>query len=191
MLSQGSPSNEPTNDEKNKKWQEKSEKLLGRETEFKRVCLKLLDLYNIQACHQAKSENENDEELDEIAKLSTNESKLHRKNILKCSASRCLVLQFDSAPEWVQCNTCDSWVHMMCEVIPDLDFEHIKHMPSYECLNCQSYSAQDVSIHVDHQIGVKRQAYHGNVFVGNHCKVILAKDKNQVFNLTLLNFAVS
>ena len=32
------------------------------------------------------------------------------------------------------------------------------------------------------QIGMKRQAYHGNVFVGNHCKVILAKDKNQVFN---------
>ena len=151
MLSQGSPSNEPTNDESNKKWQEKSEKLLGRETEFKRVCLKLLDLYNIQACHQAKSENENDEELDEIAKLSTNESKLHRKNILKCSASRCLVLQFDSAPEWVQCNTCDSWVHLMCEAIPDLGFEHIKHMPSYECLNCQIYSAQDVSKHVDHQ----------------------------------------
>ena len=150
MLSQGSPSNEPTNDESNKKWQEKSEKLLGRETEFKRVCLKLLDLYNIQACHQAKSENGNDEELDEIAKLSTNESKLRRKKILKCSAILCLVSQFDSAPEWVQCNTCDSWVHLMCEAIPDLDFEHIKHMPSYECLNCQSYSAQDVSKHFDH-----------------------------------------
>ena len=32
------------------------------------------------------------------------------------------------------------------------------------------------------EIGVKRQAYHGNVFIGNHCKVILAKDKNQVYN---------
>ena len=41
---------------------------------------------------------------------------------------------------------------LMCEAIPDLDFEHIKHMPSYECLNCQSCSAQDVSKHVDHQI---------------------------------------
>ena len=36
------------------------------------------------------------------------------------------------------------------------------------------------------QIGMKRQAYHGNVFVGNHCKVILAKDKNQVFNFVKL-----
>ena len=98
--------------------------------------LKLLNLYNIQACHQAKSENENDEELDEIAKLSTNKSKLHRKKILKCSASLCLVSQSDSAPEWV----------------PDLDFKHIKHMPSYECLNCQSYSTQDVSKHTDHQL---------------------------------------
>ena len=43
------------------------------------MCLKLLDLYNIQARHQAKSENGNDEEVDEIAKLSTNESKLRRK----------------------------------------------------------------------------------------------------------------
>ena len=36
------------------------------------------------------------------------------------------------------------------------------------------------------QIGVKRQAYHGNIFVGNHCKIILAKDKNQVFNFVKL-----
>ena len=75
-----------------------------------------------------------------------NRSFAEKKN-LKCSASLCLVSQFDSAPEWVQCNTCDSWVHLMCEAIPDLDVEHIKHMPSYECLNCQSYSAQDVFKH--------------------------------------------
>ena len=112
--------------------------------------LKLLELYNIQARHQAKSENESHQELDQIAKLSTNESKLRRKKILKCSASLCFVSQFHSAPEWVQCSTCDSWVHLMCEAIPDLDFEHIKHMPSYECLNCQSYSAQDVFKHFDH-----------------------------------------
>ena len=36
------------------------------------------------------------------------------------------------------------------------------------------------------EIGVKRQAYHGNVFIGNHCKVILAKDKNQVYNFEKL-----
>ena len=35
-------------------------------------------------------------------------------------------------------------------------------------------------------VGVKRQAYHGNVSVGNHCKVILAKDKNGVFNFSKL-----
>ena len=36
------------------------------------------------------------------------------------------------------------------------------------------------------EIGVTRQAYHGNVFIGNHCKVILAKDKNQVYNFEKL-----
>ena len=30
------------------------------------------------------------------------------------------------------------------------------------------------------EIGLKMQAYQGNVFIGNHRKVILAKDKNQV-----------
>ena len=35
-------------------------------------------------------------------------------------------------------------------------------------------------------IEVKRQACHGDVFVGNHCKVILAKDKNDVFNFSKL-----
>lgn len=28
------------------------------------------------------------------------------------------------------------------------------------------------------EIGIKMQAYQGNVFIGNHHKVILAKDKN-------------
>ena len=65
--------------------------------------LKLLDLNNIQAQHQAKSENENDEELDEIAKLSTNESKLHRKKILKCSVSLfCFTVRFSSRMGSVQ-----------------------------------------------------------------------------------------
>ena len=31
-------------------------------------------------------------------------------------------------------------------------------------------------------IGTKRQAYHGNIFTGNQCKLILTKDKNQVYN---------
>ena len=36
------------------------------------------------------------------------------------------------------------------------------------------------------EIGVKRQACQGNVFIGNHCKVILAKGKNQVYNFEKL-----
>ena len=80
------------------------------------MCLKLLDLHNIQARHQAKSENENDEEVDEIAKLSTNESKLRRKKILECSASLCLVSQFDSAPELTQSGP-KFWLE-----IPEIDF---------------------------------------------------------------------
>ena len=36
------------------------------------------------------------------------------------------------------------------------------------------------------EIIVKRQAYHGNLFVGYHYKVVLAKDKNQAFNFVKL-----
>ena len=35
-------------------------------------------------------------------------------------------------------------------------------------------------------IGVKQLVYHGNVLVGNHYKVILAKDRNGVFNFSKL-----
>ena len=35
-------------------------------------------------------------------------------------------------------------------------------------------------------IGVKRQAFHENVFGSNHCKVILAKERNGVFNFCKL-----
>lgn len=72
VKSQSSALNEPIKDESNKTWREKSEDFLGRETEFKKVCVKPLGLYNIQARDQPKSENENNEELDEIAKILTN-----------------------------------------------------------------------------------------------------------------------
>ena len=87
----------------------------------------------MSAHHQAKSENESDEELDEIGKLLTNDLKF-AENFF--SDSLYLVSQFDSAPEWIHCNICDSCIHLMCEATPDLAFEYIKHMPSYECLNC-------------------------------------------------------
>ena len=32
-------------------------------------------------------------------------------------------------------------------------------------------------------IGVKHKAYHGNIFVDNHCKLILVKDKDSKFTL--------
>ena len=35
-------------------------------------------------------------------------------------------------------------------------------------------------------IGVKCQVYHRNAFVGNHCKVILGKDRTGVFNFSKL-----
>ena len=55
--------------------------------------------------------------------------------------------------------------------------------------NSGGNSVRDLVCHllrIFDDIGVKHQVYHGNVFVGNYCKVILAKDKNGVFNFSKL-----
>ena len=47
----------------------KMKNFCGRETEFKRICVRILDMLNVKACHEAKSKNDDGEEFDEIAKL--------------------------------------------------------------------------------------------------------------------------
>ena len=48
---------------------------------------------------------------------------------------------------------------------------------SMEVLECHLLRILD-------DIGVKCQVYHGNIFVGNHCKVILVKDGNGVYKFS-------
>ena len=229
VKSQDCTSNELGTQANEDEWKAKSRELLEREGEHKIICEKILDLLNIRERYLA----ENEEELDEIAKLSSSAHKNRSKNS-RCGSVRCLISAFDNEKhlEWVQCNFCDEWIHLMCEVTPDRDIGQIDRMPTYECLRCQRFSVQEVFQHLEHQIehlksekhslevevlalsdickkyrqdqeysmgesekqllnildeiGVKRQAYHGNVFKGNHCKVILAKDKNQVYNFEKL-----
>ena len=91
-----------------------------------------------------------------------------------------------------------------CEVFQHLEhqIEHlksVKHSLEVEVLAlsdiCKKYrqdqensmgESEKQILRILDEIGVKRQAYHGNVFIGNHCKVILAKDKNQVYSFEKL-----
>ena len=90
-----------------------------------------MNLLNIREQYSA----ENEEELDEIAKLSSSAHKSQSKNS-KCGSVCCLISAFDNEKhlEWVQCNSCDKWINLMCEVTPDRDIEQIDRMPTYECL---------------------------------------------------------
>ena len=56
------------------------------------------------------------------------------------------------------------------------DFQERNFMGNLECCLLRILDA----------ISVKRQVYHGNVFVRSNCKVILAKDRNGVFNFSKL-----
>ena len=165
-------------------------------------------------------ESNSNEEIDDIAKLSTNALLTKDKKKQKCGSPHCVISSFDDGEKWTKCDDCKKWLHLMCESIPDADFEHVDMMPHYSCMKCQGYDSQnDVYNHTLHQIhlldlerssleseipeisdicekyredeeismgdsekqllrvldeiGVKRQAYHGDVFIGNHCKVIL------------------
>ena len=88
----------------------------------------------------------------EIAKLSNSAHKNRSKNS-SCGLVRCLISTYDNEKylEWVQCNLCDKWIHLMCEVTPDRDTEQVNRMPTYECLRCQRFSVKEVFQHLEHQ----------------------------------------
>ena len=90
-----------------------------------------MDLLNIRERYSAESE----EKFDEIAKLPSSAHKNQNKNS-RCGSVHCLISAFDYEKhlEWVQCNSCDKWIHLMCEVTSDRDTEQIDRMPTYECL---------------------------------------------------------
>ena len=139
--------------------------------------------------------------------------------------------QFDDKSEWVQCDQCEDWFHMMCEGIPGCEYPRVELMACHICCKCpelafnigrfylqnrQSEKVKSLEIAINkltvnyHKLrqdfqaensmrdleccllrilddtGVKRQAFHENVFVGNHCKVNLAKNRNGVFNFCKL-----
>ena len=131
VKNQDCTSNESGTQVNEDEWKAKSRELLEREGEYKIICEKFLDFLNIRERYSA----ENEEELDEIAKLSSSVHKSRSKNS-RCGTVRYLISAFDNEKhlEWVQCNSCDKWIHLMCEVTPDRDIEQIDKIPNYECL---------------------------------------------------------
>ena len=155
--------------------------------------------------------------LDDIAKRSDNSTKKKlNTEVGKCKSVVCCETKYDVNISWVMHTTCRSWVHYLCEGIPNTSFGDDA---VYECLSCRSFIPEtlegyfvaklqenrDRQFQLETQILAKkseceaqkeliaayigdrerqlletldsikvvRQAYHGNVFIGNHCKIIL------------------
>ena len=155
--------------------------------------------------------------LDDIAKRSDNSTKKKlNTEVGKCKSVVCCETKYDVNISWVMHTTCRSWVHYLCEGIPNTSFGD---GAVYECLSCRPFipetlegyfvaklqenSGRQIELETqilakkgeceaqkdlivantgdtDHQlletldsIKVVCQAYHGNVFTGNHCKIIL------------------
>ena len=203
-----------------KEWEAGSNELKEKENVMYKLCDKLLDLMNFKERFEAKFDNDISE-LDKVAKICSGRNK--KQKIQPCSGFLCLASQFDDKLEWVQCDQCEDWFHMMCEGIPGCEYPQVELMARYICSKCRELDEhsilEDIACKIESlnkevksleisineltveceklrqdfegnsmgdlecrllrildDISVKRQAYHGNVFVGNHCKVILAKD---------------
>ena len=191
------------------------------------TCHKLLDIVNFKGFE--KKLEKNISESDNVAKICGGH--VEKQKIQPCSGFFCWASQFDDKLEWVQCDQCEDWFHMMCEGIPGCEYPRVELMACHICSKCrelalnigrfylqtrQSEKVKSLEIAINKltvnydklrhdfqtensmwdleccllrildDIGVKRQAFHENVFVGNHCKVNLAKDRNGVFNFCKL-----
>ena len=138
-----------------------------------------------------------------------------------CKSVCCVISEYDCNVNWIQCDTCLCWFHVLCEGFASSEIVQVKSSSTYNCLRCSGAVADLDSVKkhnvarlellrekqkivekefkllrdeclrlkslIEEMVGpternllkllddikVLRQAYHGNVFVGNHCKIIL------------------
>ena len=72
---------------------------------------------------------------------------LKKQKMKPCSVFLCLASQFDDTLEWVQCDHCEDWFHMMCESIPGCEYPQVELMANYICSKCRELDEH--SIYVD------------------------------------------
>jgi len=221
-LDQGVPFTVPDSTEPQGEWEKASEDLIEKENKVRTLAENFIDLTNLQDRFSAFLSGDTPQ-LNFIAANSANISKRSKKKPNACMSPACILTCFDDFDLWIQCSTCERWVHALCETLnqnesavfqlnSDLLFECLackgigsqdlvnfvagkisdlnKAMPELEdqirSLNllCERYkqeNAQAVGVRQGQllskldELKVVRQAYHGNVFVGNHCKIVLSR----------------
>ena len=203
-------------DKNDQEWKEKSREVQAQEEVVRDLGFQHVDLQNIGDRLTAKSAGE----IDLLAQQSEFQVKKRQKQE-KCGSVCCIISEFDSNVNWVACNSCGKWLHVLCEGFASSELDKVKSQSRYECLHCLGVTDRDSLIHFNQvrvnelfsiqneeekrfsalseecsllkekvenmvgpfekklmkvldDIGVDRQAYHSNSFVGNHCRKILA-----------------
>ena len=86
--------------------------------------------------------NNNVSELDKVAKICS--GRVIKQKIQPCTEFSCLVSQFDDKLEWVQCDQCEDWFHMMWQGIPDCEYSQVELMARYVCSKCRELDEHSI-----------------------------------------------
>ena len=124
-----------------KEWEAGSNELKEKENVMYTLCDKLLDLMNFKERFEAKFDNDISE-LDKVAKICSGCNK--KQKMQPCIGFLCLASQFDDKLEWVQCDQCEDWFHMICEGIPGCEYPQVELMARYICSKCHELDEHSV-----------------------------------------------
>ena len=197
-------------------WKEASLLLLDAEKNLMEHCENIIAMTNRLNRYEAVL-NDNTAENVKLSNVSDVRKKsMKRTAVEKCKMQHCFVTtHHDINVLWVQCDSCDSWLHVMCEGRSSI--EELENDGDYICVECSGIEdhfqifADKINKLIDEEeelsheiiclgavcddlnavyhnvigsrekalisalesIKVVRQAYHGNVMVGNHCVKVL------------------
>ena len=133
-----------------KEWEVNSNKLKEKEDDRYILCDKLLDLMDFKERFMAKLHNDISE-LNQVAKLCS--GRVKKLKIEPCCAFLRLASQFDDKIEWLQCDQCEDWFHMMCEGISGCEYPQVVLMASYICSKCRELDEHSKYEDIECKIG--------------------------------------
>ena len=53
-----------------------------------------------------------------------------------CKSVCCVISEYDSNVNWIQCDTCLCWFHVLCEGFASSEIVQVKSSSTYNCLRC-------------------------------------------------------
>ena len=83
---------------------------------------------------------------DDIAKQSDNSRKRAKKQE-KCASLRCCISDFDSNIFWIKCDTCEKWMHSLCEGFSSTEEKSLSELDNYCRLSCAG--VEDIVAHLE------------------------------------------